>query len=166
MQMAQAFGENVDGTVSQSQRQLFYESTLFRWQTESARRAKPERAPGEALIKVLLAGICGTDREILKGYSGFHGIPGHEFVGRVVECDDPQWIGQRVVGEINLACGHCTWCAKGLGRHCPTRTVLGIVNRPGVFAEYVTLPVGNLPQGSRRNFRSGGDLYRARGGGV
>jgi len=105
---------------------------------------QPERAPGEALIKVLLAGICGTDREILKGYSGFHGIPGHEFVGRVVECEDPQWIGKRVVGEINLACGHCAWCAKNLGRHCPHRTVLGIVNRPGAFAEYVALPVRNL----------------------
>jgi alcohol dehydrogenase len=104
----------------------------------------PQRAPGEALIKVLLAGICGTDREILKGYSGFYGIPGHEFVGRVVECEDSQWMGKRVVGEINLACGHCSWCAKALGRHCPHRTVLGIVNRPGVFAEYVTLPVGNL----------------------
>ena len=104
----------------------------------------PQRAPGEALIKVLLAGICGTDREILKGYSGFHGIPGHEFVGRVVECDDARWIAQRVVGEINLACGRCSWCAKGLGRHCPTRSVLGIVNRPGVFAEYVTVPVENL----------------------
>jgi alcohol dehydrogenase len=105
---------------------------------------KPERAPGEALIKVLLAGICGTDREILKGYSGFHGIPGHEFVGRVVECDDSLWIGKRVVGEINLACGDCPWCAKSLGRHCPLRTVLGIVNRPGVFAEFVALPVDNL----------------------
>ena len=105
---------------------------------------KPQRAPGEALIKVLMAGICGTDREILKGYSGFHGIPGHEFVGRVVECSDLRWIGQRVVGEINLACGQCTSCEKGLGRHCPHRTVLGIVNRPGVLAEYVTLPVGNL----------------------
>ena len=104
----------------------------------------PERASGEALIKVLLAGICGTDREILKGYSAFQGIPGHEFVGRVLECDDPQWIGQRVVGEINVACGHCAWCEKGLGRHCPRRTVLGIVNHPGVFAEYVTLPVVNL----------------------
>jgi alcohol dehydrogenase len=104
----------------------------------------PQRAPGEALIKVLLAGICGTDREILKGYSGFHGIPGHEFVGRVVECDDSQWVGRRVVGEINLACGHCPWCAKGLGRHCPRRTVLGIVNRNGAFAEYLTLPVENL----------------------
>jgi alcohol dehydrogenase len=106
--------------------------------------AMPQRAPGEALIKVLLAGICGTDREILKGYSGFHGIPGHEFVGRVVESDDPRWLGQRVVGEINLACGHCPWCAKGLGRHCPHRAVLGIVNRPGAFAEYVTLPEANL----------------------
>ncbi len=105
---------------------------------------KPARGQGEALIRVLLAGICGTDREILKGYSSFHGIPGHEFVGRVVECDDSQWIGKRVVGEINLACGHCSWCAKGLGRHCPQRTVLGIVNRPGVFAEYVALPVENL----------------------
>ena len=66
----------------------------------------PVCAPGEALIKVLMAGICGTDREILKGYSGFHGIPGHEFVARVVECDDSRWIGKRVVGEINLACGH------------------------------------------------------------
>src|ERR1019366_5968399 len=106
--------------------------------------ANPQRAPGEALIQVLLAGICGTDREILKGYSGFRGILGHEFVGRVVECDDRDWIGQRVVGEINLACGKCEWCAKGLGRHCPTRTVLGIVNRDGVFAEFFTLPVVNL----------------------
>lgn len=105
---------------------------------------KPHPAPAEALIQVLLAGICGTDREILKGYSGYTGILGHEFVGRVVDCDDGQWVGQRVVGEINLACGHCSWCAKGLARHCPHRTVLGIVNRPGVFAEYVTLPVGNL----------------------
>lgn len=105
---------------------------------------KPQRAPGEALIQVLLAGICGTDREILKGYSGFRGIPGHEFVGRVVESDEPQWAGQRVVGEINLACGRCAWCAKGLGVHCPTRTVLGIVNRDGAFAEFLTLPVVNL----------------------
>ncbi len=104
----------------------------------------PRRAPGEALIKVLMAGICGTDREILKGYSEFQGIPGHEFVGRVAECDTSKWMGKRVVGEINLACGHCSWCAKGLGRHCPTRTVMGIVNRPGAFAEYVTLPEANL----------------------
>jgi alcohol dehydrogenase len=106
--------------------------------------AQPQRALGEALIRVLLAGICGTDREILKGYSSFRGIPGHEFVGRVMECNDPKWVGQRVVGEINLACGRCEWCAKGLGRHCPHRTVLGIVERDGVFAEFVTLPIANL----------------------
>jgi alcohol dehydrogenase len=105
---------------------------------------KPQRAADEALIEVLLAGICGTDREILRGYSGFRGILGHEFVGRVVECDEPQWVGQRVVGEINIACGRCDWCKRNLGRHCPRRTVLGIMNRPGVLAEYVALPVMNL----------------------
>lgn len=111
-----------------------------------ALREVPEPRPGagEALIQVLLAGICGTDREILKGYSGFRGIPGHEFVGRVVECDDRKWVGQRVVGEINVACGRCAWCQRGLPRHCPHRTVLGIVNHPGVFAEFATLPVANL----------------------
>ena len=118
--------------------------------------AVPQRAPGEALIKVLMVGICGTDREILRGYSETpQGIPGHEFVGRVVECDDSQWSGQRVVGEINLACGHCSWCAKGLRRHCPNRTVMGIVNRPGVFAEYVSLPTRESAQSSGRGFGPG-----------
>ncbi len=105
---------------------------------------KPQPAPGEALIRVVLAGICGTDLEILKGYAGFRGIPGHEFVGRVAECADPQWIDKRVVGEINLACGHCDWCARGLGRHCPWRRVLGICGHDGAFAEYLTLPIVNL----------------------
>jgi alcohol dehydrogenase len=105
---------------------------------------KPRPARGEALIRVTLAGICGTDREILKGYSGFRGILGHEFVGRVTECADAKWVGKRVVGEINLSCGECDLCLWGLGRHCPKRTVLGIVNRDGVFAEYVALPVVNL----------------------
>jgi 2-desacetyl-2-hydroxyethyl bacteriochlorophyllide A dehydrogenase len=105
---------------------------------------KPRPAPGEALIQVLLAGICGTDQEILKGYADFRGIPGHEFVGRVVECEEKKWLGKRVVGEINIACGECDLCLWGLGRHCPKRTVMGIVNRPGVFAEFVTLPVVNL----------------------
>lgn len=107
----------------------------------------PRLAPGEALIQVTLAGICGTDRQILKGYSGFRGIPGHEFVGRIVdtaEASQTHWIGKRVVGEINLACGRCDWCQRGLGRHCPTRTVMGIVNRPGAFAEFVALPFANL----------------------
>jgi alcohol dehydrogenase len=105
---------------------------------------RPIPKPGEALIRVTLAGICGTDREILKGYSAFRGVIGHEFVGRVVESDDPRWRGERVVGEINISCGECSWCFRGLGRHCPHRTVMGIVNRAGCFAEYVALPLRNL----------------------
>jgi len=105
---------------------------------------RPQAAPGEALIQVSVAGICGTDLEILKGYSRFRGILGHEFVGRVVECEQEEWVGKRVVGEINLACGRCNWCLAGMGRHCPARTVMGIVKRPGCFAEYVGLPVRNL----------------------
>lgn len=105
---------------------------------------KPQAGPGEALIEVALAGICGTDRQILQGYSGFHGIPGHEFVGRVVDCADRRWLGKRVVGEINVACRACDWCRRGLSRHCPSRTVMGIVNRPGAFAEFVALPMVNL----------------------
>jgi len=105
---------------------------------------KPIPKPDEALIRVTLAGICGTDTEILKGYSAFRGVLGHEFVGQVVECADSAWLGERVVGEINIACGECSWCSRGLGRHCPHRTVMGIVNRAGCFAEYVALPVRNL----------------------
>ena len=104
----------------------------------------PRPAPGEALIRVTLAGICGTDRQILTGYAGFVGIPGHEFVGRVVECEAHEWVGKRVVGEINVTCGRCDFCRRGLGRHCRARTVMGIINRPGAFAEYVALPVANL----------------------
>jgi alcohol dehydrogenase len=91
-----------------------------------------------------LAGICGTDLQILKGYSDFQGIPGHEFVGRVVESADAKWLGQRVVGEINVTCRKCEWCCRGLARHCPNRTVMGIVNRPGAFAEFVAVPTVNL----------------------
>src|SRR5215831_9774299 len=104
----------------------------------------PRRPSGFALIRLLAAGICNTDLELQKGYYGFTGTPGHEFVGEVVEADHRKWIGKRVAGEINLACGHCSWCAKGLGRHCPSRTVLGIVEHPGAFREYLTLPEANL----------------------
>jgi 2-desacetyl-2-hydroxyethyl bacteriochlorophyllide A dehydrogenase len=104
----------------------------------------PRPNPDEALIRVSLAGICGTDLEILKGYSGFRGILGHEFVGRVVECADKRWLDRRVVGEINVFCGECNYCLWGLGRHCPRRTVVGIVNRDGTFAEYIALPLLNL----------------------
>jgi len=104
----------------------------------------PKPARGEALIRVKLAGICGTDRQLLKGYAGFHGIPGHEFVGEVVECESATWVGKRVVGEINITCGHCDWCRRGLGRHCASRAVMGIVHWSGTFAEFITLPVANL----------------------
>lgn len=104
----------------------------------------PQAAPGEALIRVNLAGVCGTDRQILKGYAGFRGVPGHEFVGEVIECDSPTWIGKRVVGEINITCGHCNWCRRGLGRHCASRAVMGIIQWQGTFAEFITLPIANL----------------------
>lgn len=104
----------------------------------------PTAKPGSALIRVLTAGICKTDMELMKGYMGFKGILGHEFVGTVEKCDDSSWIGKRVVGEINAACGDCDWCAKDLGRHCPNRTVLGILNHDGCMADYCTLPTRNL----------------------
>jgi alcohol dehydrogenase len=105
---------------------------------------RPHRPPGFALIRLLCAGICNTDLELQRGYYGFAGTPGHEFVGEVVEADSVGWVGRRVVGEINLACGACDWCRRALGRHCPRRTVLGIVNHPGAFREYLTLPERNL----------------------
>jgi alcohol dehydrogenase len=105
---------------------------------------RPERPPGSALIRLLAAGICNTDLELQRGYYGFSGTPGHEFAGEVVEAEDAALVGRRVVGEINLACGACEWCRRGMGRHCPNRTVLGIVKHPGAFSEYFTLPERNL----------------------
>lgn len=105
---------------------------------------RPDRPENFALIRLLLGGICNTDLELQRGYYGFSGTPGHEFVGEVVQADSPHLIGKRVVGEINLACGHCSWCGRNLGRHCPHRTVLGIVNHPGAFSEFLTLPERNL----------------------
>jgi 2-desacetyl-2-hydroxyethyl bacteriochlorophyllide A dehydrogenase len=107
--------------------------------------AKPKAHTGEALIRVHSAGICNTDLEIIKGYiPGFKGIPGHEFVGEVVSSPDRATIGHRVTGEINGACNSCDMCRAGLQRHCPDRTVLGIINRDGAFAEYLTLPAENV----------------------
>jgi len=105
---------------------------------------EPTPAAGEALIAVRLAGICNTDLEIARGYMGFEGVPGHEFVGEVLTAPDPGWCGARVVGEINCGCRECPWCEGGLERHCPQRTVLGILGRNGVFAERTALPVLNL----------------------
>src|SRR5437763_11710598 len=102
--------------------------------------ARPPRPPGFALIRLLRGGICNTDLELQRGYYGFVGTPGHEFVGEVVEADDRGLIGKRVAGEINLACGECVWCRSGgTGRHCPKRPVLGIVKHAGAFPECLTL---------------------------
>jgi threonine dehydrogenase-like Zn-dependent dehydrogenase len=106
--------------------------------------SKPRRPSGYSLIRLLCAGICNTDLELLRGYYGFSGTPGHEFVGEVVSSDNHELVGRRVVGEINLACGKCDWCKRGLGRHCPSRKVLGIVGHAGAFREYLTLPDHNL----------------------
>ena len=100
--------------------------------------------PGEALIRVRAAGICNTDLEITKGYKGFAGVLGHEFVGEVLESQDRRWVGQRVCGEINVSCGACRMCAAGMPSHCERRTVIGIMGRHGAFAEYLTLPLVNL----------------------
>lgn len=105
--------------------------------------ALPERS-GEALIRVSLAGICNTDLEIVRGYAGFSGTLGHEFVGVVESCEDRSWIGQRVVGEINIGCGACDVCRNDDARHCPSRRTVGIRSRDGAFAEYLSLPVQNL----------------------
>ncbi len=102
---------------------------------------------GACLIKVRMAGICGTDLELLDGYADFRGIPGHEFVGRVESVDsraDAAWIGKRVVGEINIGCGTCDWCQIGEKEHCLRRTVVGIKGRDGAFADYIALPAANL----------------------
>lgn len=99
---------------------------------------------GESLVQVSLAGICGTDLELARGYMGFSGVPGHEFVGVVVESAHQSLVGRRVVGAINAGCRHCEQCAAGLKRHCPNRTVLGILGRDGSFAQYLRLPDENL----------------------
>ncbi|HWS86277.1 MAG TPA: alcohol dehydrogenase catalytic domain-containing protein [Pyrinomonadaceae bacterium] len=100
---------------------------------------------GEALVRVRVAGVCNTDLEIVRGYAGFEGTLGHEFVGEVERAPGaPELEGRRVVGEINAGCGRCQLCRAGDARHCPARTVLGIVGRDGAFAEYLQLPVTNL----------------------
>ena len=103
----------------------------------------PEAA-GEALVRVTRSGICNTDLEIVRGYAGFQGTLGHEFVGVVERAPDEQLTGQRVVGEINAGCGRCALCRAGDPRHCPQRTVLGIVGRDGAHAEFLRLPAVNL----------------------
>lgn len=105
-------------------------------------RPVPEPPAGEALVRVRVAGICNTDLELTRGYYPYAGVLGHEFVG-VVESAGPLH-GRRVVGEINAVCGQCAQCRAGRRTHCEARTVLGIVNRDGAFAEYLSLPLENL----------------------
>ncbi len=119
----------------------------FRFEGGELKLAEVERPSieGEALVRVIKSGICNTDVEIVRGYAGFEGTIGHEFVGVVEDsADRPDLIGKRVVGEINAGCGRCERCAKGDPRHCPTRTVLGIKGRDGAHAEFLTLPARNL----------------------
>jgi len=108
-----------------------------------ANYVSPAPRDRHVIAKVSLAGICDTDLQIFQGYMGFRGIPGHEFVGTVSAGLAP-WLGKRVVGEINFACGDCDFCRRDLGRHCPDRSVMGILNADGAFAEYVSIPVANL----------------------
>jgi len=98
----------------------------------------------EALVRIRLTGICSTDLELMKGYYPFTGVIGHEFVGKVAAANDKSWVGQRVVGDINISCGNCEQCQNGRSTHCENRTVLGIANRNGTFAEFTTLPLSNL----------------------
>ena len=104
----------------------------------------PVATPGESIVRMSLAGICGTDLEITCGYMQYRGVPGHEFYGRVVESQNRSLRGKRVVGEINAGCGRCAACSAIDSRHCPNRTVLGILGRDGAFAEYLRLPDLNL----------------------
>ena len=104
---------------------------------------KPDRVD-EALVRVLLSGICNTDLEIARGYAGFNGTIGHEFVGVVEDSSDRALVGLRVVGEINAGCGSCELCRGGDSRHCANRTVLGIHGRDGAHAEFLQLPAVNL----------------------
>ncbi len=105
--------------------------------------AVPRLRAGEALVRIHCAGICNTDLELLAGYYGFRGVPGHEFTGTVVQ-GSRKWLGRRVVGEINAGCGRCARCTKGMQKHCPRRRVLGILGQPGVLAEFAAVPEENL----------------------
>jgi threonine dehydrogenase-like Zn-dependent dehydrogenase len=105
---------------------------------------RPAPGPAEVLVQVSLAGLCGTDLQVLRGYHEFTGIMGHEFVGQVAGPEASPMLGQRVVGEINIGCGHCDLCRRGLARHCRQRRVLGLKDHDGAFARYLTLPAANL----------------------
>jgi threonine dehydrogenase-like Zn-dependent dehydrogenase len=105
---------------------------------------RPTAGPEEAVVRVTLAGVCSTDLELVRGYHDFNGVLGHEFVGVVEGCADEKWLGKRVVGTINFGCRQCAECRANGPEHCTQRTVLGIINQDGIFAEYAMLPIANL----------------------
>ncbi len=117
---------------------VFFDGTL-----RVVERTPPTITPDEALIRLRLGGICNTDLELMAGYKGFRGVLGHEFVGEVVAGPE-EWLGQRVVGTINVACGRCDMCARGVPEHCRNRSVLGIYNYDGAFADVFRLAARNL----------------------
>ena len=119
-------------------------AVVFDRKLEVVEAPKPVFTGNESVVRLIQAGICNTNLEITRGYFGFKGVPGHEFVGRVESSRTPSLVGARVVGEINAACRRCQVCRSGWGRHCPRRSVLGILNRDGAFREYFTLPEQNL----------------------
>jgi len=137
---------------------FFVDRSLFRFRSETAMQAllfdgqlrlvhdypEPSVLPGEAITRPHLVGICNTDIEITRGYKGFKGVLGHEFVGTVIACQNTSWVGRRVVGEINAACGGCPTCLRGDASHCPERTTLGIKGRDGAMAELFSLPIACL----------------------
>lgn len=108
------------------------------------RRSEPSPGDGDSLLRVRQAGICATDIEITRGYMNYRGVLGHEFVADVVSSPDDSLVGQRVCGEINIVCGRCDLCLSGLSNHCRARSVLGILNHDGAFADFVRLPTVNL----------------------
>lgn len=118
---------------------------LEKGRVETRQLPRPRIEPGEALVRVLLVGLCNTDLELLAGYYGFQGVPGHELVGLVEEAPSrPELVGRRVVADINLGCGVCPLCRAGDARHCPDRRALGIKGAPGAMAEFLALPAANL----------------------
>ena len=119
-------------------------AVFFDRKLEVVDASKPVFTGDESVVRLIQAGICNTDIEITRGYFGFKGVLGHEFVGRVESSSTPSLVGARVVGEINAACSRCEFCRSGWSRHCPQRSVLGILNRDGAFREHFTLPEQNL----------------------
>lgn len=125
--------------------QFFMRALVFdRTLAFNPRHPEPAEGGGDTLLRVRRAGVCATDLEIMKGYMNFHGVLGHEFVADVLSSPNPELVGQRVVGEINIVCGRCDLCLSGLSSHCRHRSVLGILNHDGAFADHVRLPQANL----------------------